>query len=51
MGLNIDVIFDCVGFNKIMLMVLVVIWCGGKVCFVGMGYGIMIVFFIFVVVR
>lgn len=50
MGVDIDVIIDCVGFIKSMKIVLKVIWVGGCVCFVGMGYNEMIFFFIFVVV-
>ncbi|CAG7909745.1 sorbitol dehydrogenase [Brassica rapa] len=43
MGSNIDVTFDCAGFNKTMSTALAATRCGGKVCLVGMGHGIMTV--------
>ncbi|XP_013642674.2 sorbitol dehydrogenase isoform X1 [Brassica napus] len=42
-GSNIDVTFDCAGFNKTMSTALAATRCGGKVCLVGMGHGIMTV--------
>lgn len=37
MGGNVDVSFDCVGFNKTMSTALRATRPGGKVCLVGMG--------------
>lgn len=43
MGSNIDVTFDCAGFDKTMSTALAATGCGGKVCLVGMGHGVMTV--------
>ena len=37
MGANVDVSFDCVGFDKTMSTALNATGAGGKVCLVGMG--------------
>lgn len=43
MASNIDVTFDCAGFDKTMSTALAATRCGGKVCLVGMGHGVMTV--------
>lgn len=41
MGTNIDVTFDCVGFDKTMTTALNATCSGGKVCLVGLGQSTM----------
>jgi len=43
MGRDVDVTFDCAGFNKTMSTALCATRPGGKVCLIGMGHGEMTV--------
>ncbi|GAB4826031.1 hypothetical protein Ancab_008900 [Ancistrocladus abbreviatus] len=43
MGTEVDVTFDCVGFNKTLSTALGATRAGGKVCLIGMGHGEMTV--------
>lgn len=43
MGGNVDVCFDCAGFDKTMSTALSATSAGGKVCLVGMGHNEMTV--------
>lgn len=43
MGAEIDVTFDCAGFNKTMSTALSATRAGGRVCLVGMGHSEMTV--------
>ncbi|KAL9265669.1 Sorbitol dehydrogenase-like protein [Drosera capensis] len=43
MGSDVDVTFDCAGFNKTMSTALKATRAGGKVCLIGMGHGEMTV--------